>query len=231
MNMHFLQHVSFEDIGHIKNWADRRSITVSKTELYSDDQFPFIDDFDILVVMGGPMGVYDHQRYPWLTSEKIFIEKVISANKPVLGICLGAQLIAEIAGGKVYPNKYKEIGWFDLHRTELSHNSNLFKSIPDSFSAFHWHGDTFDLPAGAIHLAKNSVCQNQAFQLSDKVLGLQFHLESTPASIEALIENSSNELVQGKYIQTVEQMQHLVNNSVSSNILMDTLMDNLLVTL
>ena len=130
MKLHFLQHVCFEDIAHIKNWADRRSISVSKTAVYSGDQFPFIDEFDILVVMGGPMGVCDHQQYPWLTPEKIFIEKAISASKPVLGICLGAQLIADVAGAKVYPNDHKEIGWFDVERTAAMEDANINTNYP-----------------------------------------------------------------------------------------------------
>jgi GMP synthase (glutamine-hydrolysing) len=227
MKLHFLQHVPFEDIAHMKNWADRRSITVSKTALYSGDQFLFINDFDVLVVMGGPMNIYDHQQFPWLTPEKIFIEKAISASKPVLGVCLGAQLIADVAGAKIYPNEHKEIGFFDLKRTTQDDNSDLFNSIPESFCAFHWHGGTFDLPAGAIHLAQSEVCKNQAFQLGDRVLGLQFHLESTQASIDKLIRNCSDELTDAPYIQSAEKMRSLADNTMSINPLMDTIMDNL----
>jgi len=228
MKLHFLQHVPFEDIAHIKNWADRRSITVSRTALYSGDQFPFIDDFDILVVMGGPMNIYEHQKFPWLTPEKIFIEKAISAYKPVLGICLGAQLIADVAGAKIYPNQYKEIGFFDIKRMTQDGNSDLFNSILETFCAFHWHGETFDLPAGAIHLAQSQTCKNQAFQLGDRVLGMQFHLESTPDSIDKLIQNCSNELADAPYIQPSEKMRSLTAKTMILNLQMDIIMDNLL---
>jgi GMP synthase (glutamine-hydrolysing) len=228
MKLHFLQHVPFEDIAHIKNWADRRSITVSKTALYSGDQFPFIDDFDILVVMGGPMNIYNHQQFPWLTPEKIFIEKAISASKPVLGICLGAQLIADVAGAKVYPNEHKEIGFFDVKRITQDDNSDLFNLIPESFCAFHWHGETFDIPTDAIGLAQSEVCKNQAFQLGDRVLGLQFHLESNPASIDGLVRNCSDELTDAPYIQSAEKMRSLADKTMSINPLMDIIMDNLI---
>jgi GMP synthase (glutamine-hydrolysing) len=227
MRLHFLQHVPFEDIAHIKNWADRRSITVSKTALYSGDRFPFMDDFDILVVMGGPMNIYEHQQHPWLTPEKIFIEKAISASKPVLGICLGAQLIADVAGAKVYPNKHKEIGFFDIERTTQDGNPDLFESIPETFCAFHWHGETFDLPAGATHLAQSEICKNQAFQIGDRVLGLQFHLESTPASIDKLIRNCSDELADAPYIQSSGKMRSLTAKTIAINPQMDIIMDNL----
>jgi GMP synthase (glutamine-hydrolysing) len=228
MKLHFLQHVPFEDIAHIQNWADRRSITVSKTALYSGDQFPFIDDFDVLVVMGGPMNIYQHRQFPWLTPEKLFIEKAISASKPVLGICLGAQLIADVAGAKVYPNKHKEIGFFDIERTTQDGNSDLFKSISENFCAFHWHGETFDLPAGTTALAQSEICKNQAFQLGDRVLGLQFHLESTPASIGKLMRNCGDELIDAPYIQSAEKMQTMVDKTLSINPLMDTIMENLI---
>jgi GMP synthase-like glutamine amidotransferase len=227
MRLHFLQHVGFEGLAHIKNWADRRSITVSKTALYSGDQFPFMDDFDILVVMGGPMNIYQHTQFPWLTPEKIFIEKAISASKPVLGICLGAQLIADVAGVKIYQNEYKEIGFFDIKRTTQDDNLDLFNSIPENFCAFHWHGETFDIPKDAIHLAQSNACKNQAFQLGDRVLGLQFHLESTPQSIDKLIQNCSDEITDAPYIQSTEKMRSLADKTTSINPLMDTIMDNL----
>ncbi len=228
MRLHFLQHVPFEGLAHIKNWADRRSITVSKTALYSGDRFPFMDDFDILVVMGGPMNIYEHRQFPWLTPEKKFIEKAISASKPVLGICLGAQLIADVAGAKIYPDKYKEIGFFDIERTTQDDNSDLFESIPESFCAFHWHGETFDIPKDAIHLAQSTSCKNQAFQLGDRVLGLQFHLEATPASIDKLITNCSDEIIDAPYIQSAEKMRLLADNTISINPLMDMIMENLI---
>ena len=227
MKLHFLQHVSFEDIAHIRTWADSNNITVSKTALYENQPFPALDDFDILVIMGGPMGVYDEAKYEWLKPEKKFIERVISSNKPALGICLGAQLIAEVAGAKVYPNEHKEIGFFEVAITYLDKNGSLFESLPDTFRPFHWHGDTFDIPAGAIRLAASKACRNQAFQLGDRVVGLQFHLESTVKSIRSLIENCSDEITDAPYIQTAQQMIEQVGAIASINPIMDTVMYNM----
>ena len=227
MKLHFLQHVPFEDLGYISTWADQHNVAVTNTPLYAGGQLPSMDQFDTLVVMGGPMGVYDEKKNDWLKPEKRFIEKAISSNKPVLGICLGAQLIAEIAGAKVYAGKHKEIGFFDVKRTTSDENSDLFKGIASTFNAFHWHGDTFDLPDDAIHLAKSEVCQNQAFQIGDKVLALQFHLESTEQSIDTLITNCADELINAPYTQTPKQMRQQSSTIVNLNQLMGRIMDNL----
>jgi GMP synthase-like glutamine amidotransferase len=165
-----------------------------------------MDLFDWLVVMGGPMGVYDELQYPWLAAEKNFIRKSIDAGKAMIGICLGAQLIAEILGAKVFKNQYKEIGWFPVELTPAAAGSKVFNFLPDRFVAFHWHGDTFTLPKGAAHLARSKGCENQAFLYKDRVLGLQFHLESTPQSVKDLAENCENEVAPDEYIQSIEDI-------------------------
>jgi len=155
MRLHFLQHVWFEDLGNIKVWADKREITISRTAFFSKEQLPSINYFDWLVIMGDSMGVYDEAQYPWLAGEKKFIEEAIDANKTVLGVCLGAQLIAAVLGAKVYKNKYKEIGWFNVSRVFGTNRSRVFANLPSSFNAFHWHVDTFNLPEGVYVFSKN----------------------------------------------------------------------------
>lgn len=152
---------------------------------------PAPDDMDLLVVMGGPMGVHDDSAYPWLPVEKNFIQDAIKADRRMVGICLGAQLAAQALGASVYPNAHKEIGWFPVHKTALPHPV-LFDMAPTQ-TVFHWHGDTFDLPSGAMHLAYSDACANQAFIWQERVLGLQFHMEMLPEHIETLMSNSYQE--------------------------------------
>jgi GMP synthase-like glutamine amidotransferase len=205
------QHVPFEDLGSIRPWLVARGADVHYTRFFAHDPLPSVDDFDALIVLGGPMSVNDEALHPWLTQEKQLLRDAIAHDRPILGICLGAQLIASALGARVYPNAVKEIGWFPLRGVPISPSSSAAASQPKfQFPAesivFHWHGDTFDLPEGAIRLASTAVCQNQAFQLTRNVLGLQFHLETTPESAKLMIEHGADELVTAPYIQTAAQM-------------------------
>ncbi|MFA6172558.1 MAG: type 1 glutamine amidotransferase [Kiritimatiellales bacterium] len=199
MNIHWLQHVPFEGLGCIGPWLAGNGHAVSCTRLWADDNFPNTGKIDGLIVMGGPMGVYDESVYPWLAEEKAFIKQIIAQNKPVLGICLGAQLIAEVLGAHVRKNDQREIGFFPL--------TGDGKIFPAEFMAFHWHGDTFGIPDGAVHLASSAACKNQAFIYRDKVLALQFHLETTDESLLSLYEHCQNEITGGPFIQTLEKME------------------------
>ncbi|ARV60559.1 amidotransferase [Nostocales cyanobacterium HT-58-2] len=206
MRIHYLQHVRFEGLGSIEQWAIEQGKIISATKFYNGDTLPSVDDIDWVIVMGGPMNIYEDDKYPWLTSEKKFIAEAIQKNKVVIGICLGSQLIADVLGSKVYKGQEKEIGWYPIQLTTEAKKSPVFEPLPESFTVFHWHGDTFDLPPGAIRLAYSEVCSNQAFIYGEKVLGLQFHLESTKDSVYQMIENCASEIVVGKYIQKPEEM-------------------------
>ncbi len=206
MKIHYLQHVPFEDVAYIGNWAKENGIHLGRIRLYENDPYPPLSDVETLIIMGGPMGTGDDQIYPWLKTEKAYIREAIHSNKVVIGICIGAQLIAVALGAKVYQNSVKEIGWFPVHKTPQAHNTSFGKILPESFMAFHWHGDTFDLPSGAVHLARSEACENQAFVYCDRVIGLQYHLETTKESAEALIKNCSHEIVEAKYIQTEKEI-------------------------
>lgn len=200
MRAHFLQHVPFEGLGSIEPWLRGTGYEISSTAFYDSAELPNAEDIDLLIIMGGPMSVNDEADYPWLIAEKQFIKQVIELEKPSLGICLGAQLIATAMGGSVSPNPVTEIGWFPIQAVE-STCETAFK-FPNETTVFHWHGETFSLPAGAVHLAQSAGCKNQAFQLGHNVIGLQFHLETTPTSALAIVNHCNNELVNGKYIQT-----------------------------
>ena len=205
MRIHYLQHVSFEDLANMESWAASRGHTLSRTRLFSGERLPDLSSFDWLVIMGGPMNIYQEDRYAWLAEEKEFIGKAISVDKIVLGVCLGAQLISSVLGGRVTKNRYNEIGWFQVRLTEEGRASSVFSVLPDIFVALHWHGDTFSIPPGATRVAESDACPNQAFILG-KAIGLQFHLETSPESMKRLIHHCGDELTQGPYVQKPEEL-------------------------
>ncbi len=206
MNIHILQHVPFEGPGSIEEWALTNGHTISTSRFYTQEQFPSLQRFDMLVVMGGPMSVHDEHLYSWLKGEKWFIKQVIEAGKPVLGICLGAQLIAEVLGGEVVPGEVKEIGWFPIEQDKAFSQHPLGQLLPQQMTVFHWHGETFTLPQGAQRIASSKVCENQGFIYGDRVIALQFHLEVTPFSVQSIVEHCANELVEAPYIQRTEEI-------------------------
>lgn len=194
LRIHCFQHVEFEDLGCIKEWCVKNGHPVTFTRFYKNESPPETGDFDWLIIMGGPMGVYEDEKYGWLSHEKEAIKMAIEHNKTILGICLGSQLVAEVLGARVYKNPKKEIGWFDIMLTEQGKNIPLINGMQPVLKVFHWHGDTFDLPQNAIPIFYSEACRNQAFLYKDKVLGLQFHFEVTEQSIKAMIENGKHEL-------------------------------------
>jgi len=163
-----------------------------------------------------------------LTGEKQYIEKVIQAGKVVLGICLGAQLLADVLGARVYANRHKEIGWFPIDKTDEASELPLFQDFPARLDALHWHGDTFDLPTGAVHAFSSTACSNQAFAFGERAIGLQFHLEMTKQAAGPLIDNCSHELVEGPYIQTAGEILADPQKFDESNHMMHALLDRLL---
>lgn len=227
MRIHYLQHVPFEGPAYIGEWAGRNGHELSGTALYNGGTPPDPAGFDCLVVMGGPMGVDDISQYAWLAPEKRFIEAAIHAGKQVLGICLGAQLIAQVLGARVFRNKEKEIGWYPVTVTATAGQAKMGGIFPETFQAFHWHGDTFDLPAGAVHLARSEACRHQAFSCGENILALQFHLESTRESIDLLIENCGDEMVAGKYIQSEEMLRRQSERIGPSNGLMKSILEGI----
>ncbi len=199
--LHFIQHVEFESIGIIEDWALEKGMDITSTKMYLDEELPDrneLRDIDILLIMGGPMNIYEYAEYPWLKEEKIFLKKAIREatifkKLAIVGICLGAQLISDALGGTVSQNQYKEIGWFPIRSTN--------DLLPDDISVFHWHNDTFSIPKGASCIAYSEGCANQAFIYKQQVIGLQFHLELTMDNINTIYTNCVNELESGPYIQ------------------------------
>lgn len=203
MRIHSIQHVRFEDLGYIESWITDHSYPLTSTRLFENSAFPAMDDFDMLFIMGGPMSIYDEVKYPWLKKEKVFIKSAIDSGKVVVGICLGSQLIADALGAKVCAGT-KEIGWYPVSITGTAKNEVILRNFPPHVAVMHWHGDTFDLPKGCVHLMQSDACSNQAFLYENRVLGLQFHLETTPVGLQNLVENCREELLTEKYIQSEE---------------------------
>jgi GMP synthase-like glutamine amidotransferase len=222
MRVHILQHVIFEGIGSISQWLEAQKTVISRTRFFADEPLPSLESLDMIIAMGGPMSANDDAKLPWLPIEKQFIRDAIGGGIPVLGICLGAQLIANAMGAAVFRNPVKEIGWYPVRSVPTPEG---WFQLPESFSPFHWHGETFDLPAGAIRLAKSDACENQAFQIGRNAIGLQFHLETTLESASALIENCRDELVPGPYIQSEPELRstpphfYQAANSVMNDVL------------
>ncbi|OPY84141.1 MAG: glutamine amidotransferase [Syntrophus sp. PtaU1.Bin208] len=200
MRAHTLQHVPFEELGSIETWLRAAGYEITRTPFFQTASLPSPDEIDFLIVLGGPMSVNEEDRYPWLLHEKQFIRRCIERGKSVLGICLGAQLIASALGARVYRNSAKEIGWFPIEAIPSTQEA-IFR-FPPAIEVFHWHGETFDLPAGAIPLARSEGCENQAFQLGRSVIGLQFHLETTPQSARQIVEHCRKELIPSEYVQS-----------------------------
>jgi GMP synthase-like glutamine amidotransferase len=200
LHIHVLQHVPFEGLGSIEAWLSQRGTHVTYTRFFESAKLPLLTDIDFIIALGGPMSVNDEEQLPWLREEKHFIAEAIADKKAVLGICLGAQLLASSLGSRVYSGPEKEIGWFPIFAEPTTLDTFAF---PACTEVFHWHGETFDLPSGSVHLASSAACQNQAFQIGERVIGLQFHLETTPTSAAAIIDNCANELLPPqRYIQT-----------------------------
>jgi GMP synthase (glutamine-hydrolysing) len=206
LRIHILQHVEFEGPALISAWAHDHNHSITLTRFFTGDPLPAHGSFDLLIVLGGPMGIYDVQDYPWLREEIDFIKETLIRKKPILGICLGAQLIAGALGADVYRGKYKEIGWFPISIMKNNFPMEVQPHLPAEPIVFHWHGDTFDLPAGGKVLASSTATPNQAFICNDNVIGLQFHLETTEKALKNLIQHAGDEIVEGSFIQTPEQM-------------------------
>jgi GMP synthase (glutamine-hydrolysing) len=207
MHIHYFQHVGFEDPAFMLSWARQKGHSVSQTLLFAGEGPEAVWDYNMLVVMGGPMNIYEHDKYPWLVAEKRAIRKAIDNGKYVLGICLGAQLVADVLGAPVTASGRKEIGWLPVVQTKESLSLRPFDALPEEYAAFHWHGDTFGIPQGALLQGSTAGCANQGFMYRDTVIGLQYHLEATPGSVESLLDNCGSELVPGQYVHTAEKIR------------------------
>jgi GMP synthase-like glutamine amidotransferase len=222
MRIHCLQHVPFESPGWIQTWAEARGHEFTIARVFAGEPVPSPSQLESLVVMGGPMGVHDEADHPWMRGEKHLVAAALEAGKPVLGVCLGAQMIAHVSGARVYRNRFQEIGWFPVEATD--EGMSRF-SLPRAFQAFHWHGDTFPLPSGAIHLARTDACEQQMFAMGERVLGIQFHMEMTPEDVVGMCAHAGHDLPEGPYVQTADRMRDCSQGCASSHRLLDGVLD------
>lgn len=228
LRLHGIRHESFEKEGEIAVWAAQRGHTLAHTDLWNGEALPTLDAFDWLIVMGGPMGVYDDGQYPWLGPEKRFLRAAVDAGKLVLGVCLGAQLLSVVLGGQVTKNAHREIGWFPVAATPQAAESRVFRSLPAAYEAFHWHGDTFSVPEGALWTAKSEACAHQAFEAKGgRVVGLQFHLETNAQSMAELSANCADEIVVDRWVQPVSEMVARPERLTALRGLLDGILDNM----
>jgi len=194
MFAHVVQHIAFEHLGNLELVLRKHGYAINTFMAGIDEIGPIRkDDPDLLVVLGGPIGVYETNAYPYLETELQLIRDRIARNRPVLGICLGCQLIARALGADVYPGGTKEIGWAPLE-IHGDVEGNVLAPMQDAAEVLHWHGDTFDLPTGATRLASSPVYPNQAFSYRDNVLALQFHLEVEPEDMESWYLGHAHEI-------------------------------------
>jgi len=227
MRWYCLQHVPFEGPAYLGDWTRRQGHELVPIDVWTGGPWPNLRAGDGVFVLGGPMNVYEEDRYPWLKAEKRFLADAIAAGGPVLGICLGAQLLSLVLGGSVTRNRWPEIGWFPVEITAAGREAPVFRGFPPRFIAFHWHGDRFSTPPGAVHAGQSEACDQQAFVFGDRVVGLQFHLESTSESIRSLIENCGDEITRGPYLQEAAAMHEGVHYLATCHALLEQLLDRM----
>ena len=200
MKIHAIQHNPFEGLGNILGWASKNGHSVSTSKMYKDARLPNLLDVDLLIILGGQMSV--HTNLDWLKKEKEFIQEAISKKIKIIGICLGAQLLAEALGAKVFKHIEREIGWFPISKTESMKGYYFFDRIDSFLIPLHWHHDSFEIPKNATHIWQSEACKNQAFLYENHILALQFHLETTKTNLKKMIEYGSDDLRwTGPYVQ------------------------------
>jgi GMP synthase-like glutamine amidotransferase len=228
MRIHSIEHVPFEEPAGIGLWAAARGHGLTRALLFNGDPLPEPGQYDLLVVMGGPMSVRDELEFPWLRAEKECVKLAVARGKSVLGVCLGAQILSEALGGQVTKNGHREIGWHPVTLSPWAASNPAFRGIPSRFTAFHWHGETFSVPRGAQLMASSEACANQAFAVGGKLVGLQFHFETTPGSLDDLGEHGAADIVPGPYVQTLDEMRSgLAAHYAGLEAMLCRLMDNM----
>lgn len=193
MKFLILQHIDCEGPGELGTFMETGGISYDIVKLNHGEKAQELAQYQAMLVLGGPMNVYEEGRYPFLIEENELIKDAIKINMPYLGICLGAQLLAKALGAKVRPNYTKEIGFMTVYLTEKAKEDRLFKKIDKNLPVFQWHGDTFEIPEGAQKLAASSTCQNQAFHYGN-LYAVQFHLEVTSAMVREWAREYKQEL-------------------------------------
>jgi GMP synthase-like glutamine amidotransferase len=229
MRLHLLEHDPIDlSRTNITRWAKNKGHQVVHTYLCNGEELPEIDDFDWLMVMGGFAHAWEEDVYPWLRAEKEFLAKVVDHDKMILGVCFGAQLLAETLGGNVFQNKHKEIGWYEVDLTSEGQKSFLFENVPHKFVTFHWHADHFSLPPGCTRLAYTEPSANQVYILDGRPLvGLQFHPEYTVELIRYFGREWSDGWQKGPFVAGKEAIMAQTESLPENYWLIATVLDNM----
>jgi GMP synthase (glutamine-hydrolysing) len=206
MRIQTIIHASFEKPGEIKTWATKNGLYLTTINTYAGDSLPNPEEVDLLILMGGPQSATELDNYPYLKQEVSFTKKIIDLNKPVLGICLGAQIIGACLGAKTERSEHKEVGLFPIRLTTEGREDPVFKNFPESFDVMHWHGDMPGLTQDAVLLATSAGCSRQAIRYKERVYGLQFHLEMTPPLVQTMIDHCPDDLQPGTYIRSKQDL-------------------------
>ena len=229
MRLHLLEHEPF-DIrrNNISIWAEKKGYSVDSTDVYKGAKLPAKRDFDWLIVLGGFQHAWEEQKHPWLKAEKTFISEALSANKTILGICFGAQLLAEALGGRVFSNEKEEIGWYEVTVSEAGIDSFLLKNVPAKFMTFHWHSDHFTLPPGCTRLAFSDPTANQAFIANNRrAAGLQFHPEFTIEMVQDFAVEYGHQWRKDQYVAGKDAVLSQSRQIPHTYWLMELLLDNM----
>ena len=205
MRIHCLKHADYDGPAFLPEWSAGTGHVLTQVLVPAGEPLPAPEDFDALIVMGGPMSLGQEAAHPWIGMERRLVEQTMAADKPVLGICLGAQLMAQVLGAQVAPGPHPEIGWFPVQTTQETRNSWLDGALPERFRSFFWHEETFSIPAGAIHIARSPAYDNQGFVFG-RHLALQFHLEVTPEWAARLVARDAAQLVEHPFIQSADDI-------------------------
>lgn len=206
MRIHTIIHAPFELPGAIETWVIKQGYTLSSTHTYRGELLPDVNEIDFLIIMGGPQSPLQLDKYPYLRDEIAFTKQVIDQEKAVLGICLGAQIIGESLGAKTERSPHKEIGVFPIQLTDEGKSDPIFSRLSTPFDVMHWHNDMPGVPSDSAILAYSEGCPRQIIRYSERVYGLQCHMEMTTELIKGMAEHCSADLSPGKYIQNAEKM-------------------------
>jgi GMP synthase (glutamine-hydrolysing) len=206
MRIHCIIHAPFEMPGAVATWVLKKGYSLTFTHTYNGEKLPAVSAFDFLVIMGGPQSPLELNKFPYIANEIILTKQAIQANKPVIGFCLGAQIIGESLGATTQKSPHKEIGQYPIMLTKAAEQDPVFKTMSTTFDVIHWHNDMPGIPPNAVLLAYSEGCPQQAFRYGDRVYGLQFHMEMTQELVEGMIKHCPEDLQAGQYIRSEQEL-------------------------
>lgn len=229
MRLHLFEHDPIDLARtNITIWAEKKGYKVGQTYVCNMEPLPSLEDFDWLMIMGGSPHAYEEEKNPWLPPEKAFIVEALEKHKIILGVCFGAQLLAEALGGEVFPNDNEEIGWHEIHLTGAGEESFLFRDLPKRFTSFHWHSDHFSLPPGCARLAFSEPTANQAYICEGRpIAGMQFHPEYTLDVVRSFSNDWGHEWETGPYSPGKEAVLKRTDKTPETYWLMEILLENM----